>query len=240
MTEGRSEGWLVTSGAASRPVRTRRADDTTLEVTVGGGAEARTLTATIVACSEDACVVSIAGRSTTVRFAPHEQGGHAVAGGESFAVAAAGEGADARDGGGPDTHDGGGPDARDPDARDGGGPDARAPSPADHLDALAAPMPTRSGRTGRTTAAAAHLDALAAPMPATVAAVLVRPGAVVAAGDTLVRLEAMKMELAIRAPAAGRVAAVDCRAGELVQPGRPLVTLEPRPAPSPPDEAPGA
>ena len=228
MTERRSERWLVTSGAASRPVRTRRAGDTTLEVTVGGGAEARTLTATIVACSEDACVVSIAGRSTTVRFAPHEQGGHAVAGGESFAVAVAGEGADARDGGSPDARDGGGgpdardggaPDARDdgaPDARDGGGPDAREPSPG------------------------AHLDALAAPMPATVAAVLVRPGAVVAAGDTLVRLEAMKMELAIRAPAAGRVAAVDCRAGELVQPGRPLVTLEPRPAPSPPDEAPGA
>ena len=216
MTEGRSERWLVTSGAASRPVRARRADDTTLEVTVGGGAEARTLTATIVACSEDACVVSIAGRSTTVRFAPHEQGGHAVAGGESFVVAAAGEGADARDGGGPDTRDGGGLDARDPDARDGGGPDARESSPG------------------------AHLDALAAPMPATVAAVLVRPGAVVAAGDTLVRLEAMKMELAIRAPAAGRVAAVACRAGELVQPGRPLVTLEPRPAPSPPDEAPGA
>ena len=224
MTERRSERWLVTSGAASRPVRTRRAGDTTLEVTVGGGAEARTLTATIVACSEDACVVSIAGRSTTVRFAPHEQGGHTVAGGESFAVAAAGEGVDARDGGGPDTRDGGGPDtrdgggpdARDLDARDGGAPDAREPSPD------------------------AHLDALAAPMPATVAAVLVQPGAVVAAGDTLVRLEAMKMELAIRAPAAGRVAAVDCRAGELVQPGRPLVTLEPRPAPSPPDEAPGA
>ena len=211
MTEGRSERWLVTSGAVSRPVRTRRADDTTLEVTVGGGAAARTLTATIVACSEDACVVSIAGRSKTVRFAPHEQGGHAVAGGESFAVSAAGEGPDARGGGGPDARDGGGPDAR-----DGGGPDAREPSPD------------------------AHLDALAAPMPATVAAVLVQPGAVVAAGDTLVRLEAMKMELAIRAPAAGRVAAVDCRAGELVQPGRPLVILEPRPAPSPPDEAPGA
>ena len=232
MTERRSERWLVTSGAASRPVRTRRADDTTLEVTVGGGAEARTLTATIVACSEDACVVSIAGRSTTVRFAPH--GDHAVAGGESFVVTAAGEGTDARDGGGPDAaatavrrrtagegadaRDSGGPDARDsgdPDAR-GGGPDARAPSPADHLDALAAPM------------------------PATVAAVLVQPGAVVAAGDTLVRLEAMKMELAIRAPAAGRVTAVDCRAGELVQPGRPLVTLEPRPATPGSDEARGA
>lgn len=209
MTGRRSERWLVTSGAASRPVRTRRADDTTLEVTVGGGAEARTLTATIVACSEDACVVSIAGRSTTVRFAPH--GDYAAAGGESFVVTAAGEGADARDGGGPDAPDSGGLDAR-----GSGGPDARAPSPADHLDALAAPM------------------------PATVAAVLVQPGAVVAAGDTLVRLEAMKMELAIRAPAAGRVAAVDCRAGELVQPGRPLVTLEPRPAPPLPDETPGA
>lgn len=217
MTGRRSERWLVTSGAASRPVRTRRADDTTLDVTVGGGAEARTLTATIVACSEDACVVSIAGRSTTVRFAPH--GDHAVAGGESFVVTAAGEGADARDGGEPDAaatavrRRTAGEGA---DARDGGGPDARAPSPADHLDALAAPM------------------------PATVAAVLVQPGAVVAAGDTLVRLEAMKMELAIRAPAAGRVAAVDCRAGELVQPGRPLVTLEPRPVTPRPDEAPGA
>ena len=209
MTGRRSERWLVTSGAASRPVRTRRADDTTLEVTVGGGAEARTLTATIVACSEDACVVSIAGRSTTVRFAPH--GDYAAAGGESFVVTAAGECADARDGGGPDAPDSGGLDAR-----GSGGPDARAPSPADHLDALAAPM------------------------PATVAAVLVQPGAVVAAGDTLVRLEAMKMELAIRAPAAGRVTAVDCRAGELVRPGRPLVTLEPRPAPPLPDEAPGA
>lgn len=209
MTGRRSERWLVTSGAASRPVRTRRADDTTLDVTVGGGAEARTLTATIVACSEDACVVSIAGRSTTVRFAPH--GDYAAAGGESFVVTAAGEGADARDGGGPDAPDSGGLDAR-----GSGGPDARAPSPADHLDALAAPM------------------------PATVAAVLVQPGAVVAAGDTLVRLEAMKMELAIRAPAAGRVTVVDCRAGELVQPGRPLVTLEPRPAPPLPDETPGA
>ena len=225
MTGRRSERWLVTSGAASRPVRTRRADDTTLEVTVGGGAEARTLTATIVACSEDACVVSITGRSTTVRFAPH--GDHAVAGGESFVVTAAGEGADARDGGGPDAAAtavrrrtaGEGADARDgggPDARDGSGPNTRAPSPADHLDALAAPM------------------------PATVAAVLVQPGAVVAAGDTLVRLEAMKMELAIRAPAAGRVTAVDCRAGELVQPGRPLVTLEQRPATPESDEASGA
>ena len=77
------------------------------------------------------------------------------------------------------------------------------------------------------TSAAADLDALCAPMPATVSAILVKPGAVVDAGDTLVRLEAMKMELAIRAPSAGRVTTLDCRVGDLVQPGRPLVTLDP-------------
>ena len=182
MTEKPAQRWLVTSGAARRAVHTRCADDTTLEVTVGAGEEARTLTATIVACSADTAVVSIGGRSTTVRFAPHGSGGHAAAGGESFDVTAADEaGAD---------------------SRGGRGPEAGEPSPA------------------------ADLDALAAPMPATVRAVVVQPGAVVAAGDTLVRLEAMKMELAIRAPAAGRVAAVHCREGDLVQPGRPLVTLD--------------
>ncbi len=62
-------------------------------------------------------------------------------------------------------------------------------------------------------------------MPATVTAVLVTPGATVSTGDTLVRLEAMKMELAIRAPVDGTVTGVACREGELVQPGRPLVTL---------------
>ena len=69
-------------------------------------------------------------------------------------------------------------------------------------------------------------DALCAPMPATVTAVAVEPGATVAAGDTLIRLEAMKMELAVRAPADGRVAAIHCVVGDLVQPGRPLVTLD--------------
>ena len=69
-------------------------------------------------------------------------------------------------------------------------------------------------------------DVLSAPMPATVTAVLVAPNTEVAAGDTLIRLEAMKMELAIRAPASGQVVAVHCAVGELVQPGRPLVTLD--------------
>ena len=68
--------------------------------------------------------------------------------------------------------------------------------------------------------------ALSAPMPATVVAIIVAPGQEVAAGDLLVMLEAMKMELPIRAPRAGRVKTLACREGELVQPGVPLVEME--------------
>ena len=69
-----------------------------------------------------------------------------------------------------------------------------------------------------------HYD-LNAPMPATVVKVLVAPGQRVRHGDTLVVLEAMKMELPIRAPADATVQAVNCREGELVQPDRTLVEL---------------
>jgi biotin carboxyl carrier protein len=67
--------------------------------------------------------------------------------------------------------------------------------------------------------------ALSAPMPATVRSVLVRVGDEVAEGETLVVLEAMKMELPLRAPKAGRISEIRCTPGELVQPGVPLVEL---------------
>ncbi|HXE80069.1 MAG TPA: biotin/lipoyl-containing protein [Vicinamibacterales bacterium] len=66
---------------------------------------------------------------------------------------------------------------------------------------------------------------LTAPMPATVLSVRVQPGAKISAGETLLVLEAMKMELPIRAPRDGVVRAVHCREGELVQPGVVLVDL---------------
>jgi biotin carboxyl carrier protein len=74
----------------------------------------------------------------------------------------------------------------------------------------------------------AHDDemALASPMPATVASIHVNEGQVVAQGDLLVMLEAMKMELPIRAPRDGRVRGIACAPGELVQAGVPLVELE--------------
>jgi 3-methylcrotonyl-CoA carboxylase alpha subunit len=77
----------------------------------------------------------------------------------------------------------------------------------------------------RTRARVGHVADLSAPMPAVVRAVLASAGDTVSAGDVLVMLEAMKMELPVRAPRAGTVAAVRCVPGELVQPGVPLVEL---------------
>ena len=74
--------------------------------------------------------------------------------------------------------------------------------------------------------AADELASLAAPMPATVIAIAVQPGQKVAAGDVLIRLEAMKMELPVRSPRDATVVAVKCREGELVQPGVPLLELD--------------
>ena len=68
--------------------------------------------------------------------------------------------------------------------------------------------------------------ALASPMPATVVLVNVAAGQQVAAGDLLIMLEAMKMELPIKSPRAARVKSIACRQGELVQPGVPLLALE--------------
>jgi 3-methylcrotonyl-CoA carboxylase alpha subunit len=68
---------------------------------------------------------------------------------------------------------------------------------------------------------------MSAPMPATVVKVLVEPGAHVTRGDTVVMLEAMKMELPVKAARDGVVRAVRCQSGELVQPGVNLVELEP-------------
>lgn len=70
-----------------------------------------------------------------------------------------------------------------------------------------------------------HEDGLSAPMPATVVKLHVAPGDNVKAGQLLIVLEAMKMELPVRAVADGRVDAIRCAEGELVQPGQPLIDM---------------
>ncbi len=67
---------------------------------------------------------------------------------------------------------------------------------------------------------------IAATTPATVTAVMVAVDQTVARGDTLVVLEAMKMEMPLRAPRDGRVTAVLCAQGDQVNPGVPLVELD--------------
>lgn len=68
-------------------------------------------------------------------------------------------------------------------------------------------------------------ELLEAPMPATVVQILASPGQRIAAGETLLTLEAMKMQLPVRAPRAGTVSAVHCKLGQLVQPGTTLIEL---------------
>lgn len=69
-------------------------------------------------------------------------------------------------------------------------------------------------------------DALMPQMSAKVIRVLVQAGQTVAAGDVLVVLEAMKMEMPIKAPRSGVVAKVNCAEGDLVQPGVAVVEME--------------
>ena len=73
---------------------------------------------------------------------------------------------------------------------------------------------------------AADAGAVRAPMPAVVTAVAVSPGEAVARGDTLLVLEAMKMELPVKAPRAAVVTAVRCAAGDRVDADASLVELD--------------
>jgi pyruvate carboxylase subunit B len=63
-------------------------------------------------------------------------------------------------------------------------------------------------------------------MPGKVVLVEVEVGQVVAAGDGLIVLEAMKMENEFRAAAAGRVVEIRVEAGQAVNPGDILVVIE--------------
>jgi acetyl/propionyl-CoA carboxylase alpha subunit len=75
-------------------------------------------------------------------------------------------------------------------------------------------------------AAASGPAPLRAPMPGLVVRVNVQSGDVVAAGQGLVVMEAMKMENELRASSAGRVKAVHVRSGTAVDKGALLIELE--------------
>ncbi len=77
-------------------------------------------------------------------------------------------------------------------------------------------LPDEAGREG----------SLVAPMPGAVRRILVAPGDRVVAGQSLITLEAMKMEHTVVAPVAGVVADVLVHAGQQLDSGQPLVRID--------------
>ncbi|WP_040155820.1 biotin/lipoyl-containing protein [Mobilicoccus massiliensis] len=72
-------------------------------------------------------------------------------------------------------------------------------------------------------APASSSNALTANLAGTVVKVLVEAGQKVASGDTLLVLEAMKMETEVTAPKDGTIASVEVEVGDAVQGGQVLV-----------------
>jgi 3-methylcrotonyl-CoA carboxylase alpha subunit len=74
-----------------------------------------------------------------------------------------------------------------------------------------------------------HLDlggnALAAPLHGLISEIYVAKGDVVAAGDSILQMEAMKLIHTLRAPASGTVAAIHCAPGQTVPAGAVLVEI---------------
>jgi 3-methylcrotonyl-CoA carboxylase alpha subunit len=75
-------------------------------------------------------------------------------------------------------------------------------------------------------ASTAHAGGLTTPLPGVVVSVAVREGDSVTAGQTLLVIEAMKMEHAIKAPRAGTVKSLKHKAGDRVREGSTLAEIE--------------
>jgi biotin carboxyl carrier protein len=78
---------------------------------------------------------------------------------------------------------------------------------------------------GAADSAAGGEASLEAPMPGTVVQLRVEPGAAVTAGETLVVMESMKMEISIQAPRDGVIDTVLVAAGDQVDRGATLIEL---------------
>ena len=91
--------------------------------------------------------------------------------------------------------------------------------------AVAAAAPAAAPVAAKPAAAPAGGNVVTAPLNGKITQVLVKAGDQVAAGDTVVMLEAMKMENSITAEAAGTVKAVLVNVGDQVDGGQALVEL---------------
>ncbi len=82
---------------------------------------------------------------------------------------------------------------------------------------------TRPSRSGTSSAGEKNVRA---PMPGQVRAVHVKPDELVEKGQTLLLLEAMKMEIRIQAPRAGRVSKLMAKIGQTVERDQVLAEIE--------------
>jgi len=94
------------------------------------------------------------------------------------------------------------------------------------LDGAAEPARYELVAASSAAAGAVGGGSLEAPMPGSVIDVRCEPGDDVAAGDVLVVLESMKMELAIQSPRDGTVAEVAVGVGDQIARGQTLIALE--------------
>lgn len=103
---------------------------------------------------------------------------------------------------------------------------------ASKVKAVSAPRPTAAPRTASgekviaKPAATGTGAAVKAPLPGVVLSIPVKVGDMVKASDTVVMLEAMKMENAIHAGRDGKVASINVAAGDSVLEGAVLITIE--------------
>ena len=95
---------------------------------------------------------------------------------------------------------------------------AQAAAPAPIVAQAVAPAPVPA-------AAPAGGTSVDAPMPGKILGVKVKVGDAVSAGQTVVVMEAMKMETEIVAPVAGTVTAVMVNGGDMVESGAPMVSI---------------
>ena len=106
------------------------------------------------------------------------------------------------------------------------GPTATAPAPRSSPPAAPAAAPaTPKPAPAPAAAAPAGGEVITAPMPGHILNVLVSPGDAVEVGDTLLVMEAMKMENDIKAHVAGTVAEIKVGKGQDVGVGEVLVVI---------------
>lgn len=105
-------------------------------------------------------------------------------------------------------------------------------APATPVAKVSAPRPSAAPRTATgekviaKAAPAGGKYVVKSPLPGVIMSILVKVGDTVKSSDTVISLEAMKMENAIHAGRDGKVTSIDVNVGDSVLEGHALVTIE--------------